>query len=84
MAFADGQVEFASALKARAALLPRTLFFEGIHLLDLLRWYCSRSVHAVTASARTLDASTETCLVATISFDSGALATFGLVRRPGE
>ncbi len=37
-AFTDAPVEFASALKARAALLPWSLLFEGIRLLDLLRW----------------------------------------------
>ncbi len=83
-AFTDAQVEFVSALKARAAILPRTLLFEGIHLLDLVRWYCGGKVRGVAAWARTPDPSTETCLVAAIDFDSGALATFGLVRRPGE
>jgi len=83
-AFTGVQVEFVSALKARAAILPRTLLFEGIHLLDLLRWYCGGRVQAVAASARALDPSTEMCIVATITYDSGALATFGLVRRPGE
>jgi virulence factor len=83
-AFAGAPVEFAAGLKARAAVLPRTLLFEGIHVLDLLRWYCGGAVRTVTASARTLAPTTETTLAATIAFDSGALATFGLVRRPGE
>jgi virulence factor len=82
-AFAGAPVDYAGALKARAALLPRTLLFEGIHLLDLVRWYCGGRVQAVAASARSLDPSTEACVAATIGFDSGALATFGLTRRPG-
>lgn len=40
-------------------------------------------VQSVAASALTLDPATETCLAAAMTFDSGALATFGLVRRPG-
>jgi len=49
-AFAGSPVDFTSALKARA-----TLLFEGIHLLDLVWWYCGGAVQAGAASARSLN-----------------------------
>jgi virulence factor len=73
-AFADRAPEACLAMKNRPGREYRATLENAIHMVDLLRWFCGEAV-LVQGAAAFRDPDYETTAVATLRFDSGALAT---------
>ena len=72
-AFAARPPEACLAMKNRPGTEYRATFENAIHMVDLLRWFCGEAVD-VHGAAVFADPYRETTAVATLRFDSGALA----------
>jgi virulence factor len=72
-AFATRPPEACLAMKNRPGTEYRATFENAVHMVDLLRWFCGEALE-VHGRAAFADPYRETTAVATLSFDSGALA----------
>jgi len=81
--FADRPPEFVVGQKNRVGTEYRATLENGIHMIDLLRWFCGEPV-AVTAAACAPDVYRESGTAALIRFDSGSTALFLAARCAGE
>jgi virulence factor len=72
-AFAARPPEACLAMKNRPGTEYRATFENAVHMVDLLRWFCGEAVE-VHGAAAFADPYRETTAVATLRFDSGALA----------
>ncbi len=74
---------FAVGQKNRVGSEYRATLENGIHMVDLLRWFCGEAVE-VTASASAQDCWRESGAAAMIRFDTGAIALLLAARVAGE
>lgn len=81
--FQSRRLQFVVAQKNRVGSEYRATLENGIHLLDLLRWFCGEAV-SVTATSRGTDPYREDGVTALIEFDSGVSATVAMLRCAGE
>lgn len=81
--FADGRPRFAVGQKHRVGTEYRATLENGVHMLDLLRWFCGEAVD-VQAHSWAPDPYQEEGAAALIRFDSGSTAVFAAVRSAGE
>lgn len=80
--FRSRRLQFVVAQKNRVGSEYRATLENGIHLLDLLRWFCGEAVR-VTATAQAEDPYRESGLTALIEFDSGVSAAVAMLRCAG-
>jgi virulence factor len=81
--FAERPPRFVVAQKSRRGSEYRATLENGIHMVDLLRWFCGEAIDVVAMSSGD-DRYQEDGACALIRFDSGAVATFAAVRTAGE
>jgi virulence factor len=81
--FAQQPPEFVVGQKNRVGTEYRATLENGIHMIDLLRWFCGEATK-VTAAAHADDPYRESGCAALIRFDSGATALFVASRSAGE
>jgi virulence factor len=81
--FAARRPDFVVGQKHRVGTEYRATLENGIHMLDLLRWFCGEAVE-VTGAAQADDPYREDGAAALIRFDSGATALFAAARTAGE
>lgn len=81
--FTDQRPDFVVGQKHRVGTEYRATLENGIHMVDLIRWFCGEAVE-VTAAARGDDLYREDGAAALIRFDSGAVALFAAARTAGE
>ena len=78
----DAPPVFVVGQKNRIGSEYRATLENGIHMIDLLRWFCGEPV-AVTAAARAPDPYQETGVAAMVQFDTGTTALFLASRAAG-
>jgi len=81
--FRQRRLRFVVAQKNRVGSEYRATLENGIHLLDLLRWFCGEAV-SVTATAQADDPYREQGVTALIEFDTGVSAAVAMLRCTGE
>jgi virulence factor len=81
--FAERPPQFVTAQKSRRGSEYRATLENGIHMVDLLRWFCGEAVDVVAMSSGN-QRYQEDGVCALLRFDSGAIATFAAVRTAGE
>lgn len=81
--FAERPPRFAVGQKHRVGTEYRATLENGLHMLDLLRWFCGEAVD-VQAHSWAPDPYQEEGAAALIRFDSGSTAVFAAARSAGE
>lgn len=81
--FQDRQPAFVVGQKNRVGTEYRATLENGVHMIDLLRWFCGEPI-AVTATSIAPDPYRETGTAAMIQFDGGTSALFLASRAAGE
>jgi virulence factor len=81
--FAERRPDFVVGQKHRVGTEYRATLENGIHMVDLLRWFCGEAVE-VTGAAAGDDLYREDGAAALIRFASGAVALFAAARTAGE
>ncbi|MDQ2662345.1 MAG: Gfo/Idh/MocA family oxidoreductase [Actinomycetota bacterium] len=81
--FAEAPPRFVVGQKHRAGSEYRATLENGIHMVDLLRWFCGEAID-VAASADATDPYREDGTAALIRFDTGSTALFLAARSAGE
>lgn len=81
--FAERRPDFVVGQKHRPGTEYRATLENGIHMIDLLRWFCGEAV-TVTGASQGDDPYREDGAAALIRFDSGAVALFAAARTAGE
>lgn len=81
--FGERRPDFVVAQKHRVGTEYRATLENGMHMVDLLRWFCGEAVE-VTGAASGGDPYHEDGTAALIRFDSGATALFAAARTAGE
>jgi virulence factor len=81
--FADRPPEFVVGQKNRVGTEYRATLENGIHMIDLLRWFCGEPID-VSAAACASDPYRESGTAALIRFDTGSTALFLAARSAGE
>lgn len=74
---------FAVAQKSRVGSEYRATLENGIHMIDLLRWFCGEAVDVVAMSSG-VDPYQEDGAAALLRFDTGAIGSFVAPRTAGE
>lgn len=82
-AFDERRPRFVVGQKNRVGTEFRATLENGIHMVDLLRWFCGEAVE-VNAHASATDPFREEGVTALIRFDSGTSAIFAATRSAGE
>lgn len=81
--FAARPPEFVVGQKNRVGTEYRATLENGIHMIDLLRWFCGEAIDVV-ATAHAPDPYHESGTAAMVRFDTGATALFLASRSAGE
>lgn len=81
--FRDRKLQFVVAQKNRVGSEYRATLENGIHLVDILRWFCGEAVD-VAAASHAPDPFREDGVTALIRFDSGISAMVAILRCAGE